>query len=157
MKKLVALIIAIVGCELVGLAATPFTISSISTWYETLNKPVFSPPNFIFGPVWTSLYFLMGISAFLVWEKGLHKKIVKNALMYFLIQLALNFFWSAIFFGLHLPLLAFVDIIALWIFILITIIKFTKISKTASYLLIPYLLWVSFAALLNLSIVLLNN
>lgn len=156
MNKIVKLITAIVGCELVGILATPFTLGSIPGWYQTLEKPFFSPPNFIFGPVWTTLYFLMGVSAYLVWEKGLHKKIVKNSLIYFLIQLGFNFLWSLIFFGLHLPLLAFLDIIILWILIFITIKKFAKLSKVASYLLIPYLLWVTFAALLNLSIVFLN-
>ncbi len=149
MKQIKKLIITVIGCELVGLVGTPFTVAAIPTWYQSLNKPFFSPPNWIFGPVWTALYLLMGISAYLVWIK-------KGALNYFLIQLFLNFLWSVLFFGLRSPLLGFIDIVTLWIFILITILQFYKISKPAAYLLIPYLLWVSFATLLNLSIILLN-
>lgn len=156
MKKLSKFLISTIGCELVGIAATPFTISAIPGWYQTLNKPVFSPPNWIFGPVWTILYFLMGVAAYLVWIKGLEKKAVKTALTFFIAQLFFNFLWSILFFGLHSPMLALIDIFILWTLILITIIKFYKISKTASYLLIPYLLWVTFATILNLSIVLLN-
>jgi benzodiazapine receptor len=156
MKKSVRLIISIAVCEAIGLAATPFTISVIPTWYATLNKPSFSPPNWIFGPVWTILYLLMGVAAYLIWEKGLKNKKTKIALIYFLIQLVFNFFWSVFFFGLRQPLLAFIDIIFLWLAIVITMLKFYKLSKTAFYLLVPYLLWVSFATILNFSIVVLN-
>lgn len=156
MKKLSKFLISTIGCELVGIAATPFTLSSIPTWYQTLTKPSFSPPSWIFGPVWTILYFLMGVAAYLVWIKGLEKRGVKKALSFFIAQLVFNFLWSILFFGLHSPVLALIDILILWILILITIIKFYKISKVASYLLIPYLFWVSFATILNLSIVLLN-
>ena len=157
MKNLPKLLTSIIGCELVGVAATPFTLSAIPTWYQYLNKPFFSPPNLVFGPVWTMLYFLMGVAAYMVWIKDLREKQVKSALSFFIAQLVLNFFWSILFFGLHSPILGLIDILALWTLALITIIKFYKISKTASYLLIPYLLWVSFASLLNLSIVLLNR
>ncbi|MBI2315069.1 tryptophan-rich sensory protein [Candidatus Daviesbacteria bacterium] len=156
MKKLSKFLISTIGCELVGIAATPFTLSAIQTWYQTLNKPSFSPPNWVFGPAWTILYFLMGVAAYLVWIKGLEKKAVKNALAFFIAQLVFNFLWSILFFGLHSPILGLIDILILWTLILITIIKFYKISKTAAYLLIPYLLWVTFATILNLSIVLLN-
>lgn len=156
MGKLSKFLISTIGCELVGIAATPFTLSSIPGWYQILNKPSFSPPNWIFGPAWTILYFLMGVAAYLVWIKGLEKKAVKTALSFFIAQLVFNFLWSILFFGLHSPVLGLIDILILWVLILITIIKFYKISKTASYLLIPYLLWVSFATILNLSIVLLN-
>lgn len=156
-KDLSKLVISIAVCELVGLISTPFTIASISTWYVYLNKPSFSPPNWVFGPVWTTLYLLMGISAYVVWKKGLKNKKVKIALLYFLTQLLFNFLWSIFFFGLHLPLFGFIDIIALLVSIVLTMIKFNKISKIAMYLLIPYILWVSFATLLNLAIVLLNK
>lgn len=156
MRNLFKLLIAVIGCELVGIIATPFTLSAIPTWYSTLNKPPFSPPNWIFGPVWTSLYFLMGASAFLIWKKGLKKKHVKEALYYFIAQLVFNFMWSILFFGLKSPIFGLLDILVLWVLILITMIKFYKLSKPAAYLLIPYLLWVSFATLLNLSIVFLN-
>lgn len=156
MKNLPKLIISIVGCELVGLLGTPFTISAIPTWYSTLNKPIFAPPNWIFGPVWTLLYFLMGVSFYLIWRQGLQKKKARTASNYFLIQLGLNFVWSPIFFGLKSPLLALFVIIAMWVFIIITMKKFYPLSKLAMYLLIPYLVWVSFATILNASIVVLN-
>lgn len=157
MKNFLKFISSIILCELIGIISTLFTIASISTWYRTLNKPFFSPPNWIFGPVWTMLYFLMGISLYLVWKKGVKNKKTRTALLYFFIQLAFNFLWSVIFFGLHSPLVAFVTIIFLWITILVSIIKFYPLSKTAAYLLIPYILWVSFASVLNISIVILNR
>ena len=157
MNNFFKFLIAVIGCELVGILATPFTLAAIPTWYSTLNKPPFSPPNWIFGPVWTTLYFLMGISAFLIWQRGLKKRQVKEALLYFVAQLFLNFIWSILFFGLRSPILGLLDILILWMLILVTMIKFYKISKLASYLLIPYLLWVSFATILNLSIVILNR
>lgn len=156
MSKVLKFIAAVLICEGVGFVSTPFTIAAIPTWYATLNKPFFSPPNWIFAPVWTSLYFLMGVAAYLVWEKGLKKKKVREALKFFTIQLGLNFVWSLLFFGLHSPLLAFIEIVVLWLAIFVTIKKFYPLSKPASYLLIPYLLWVSFAAVLNLSIFILN-
>lgn len=152
----VKLVTAIVGCELVGLLGTPFTVSAVTTWYTTLNKPFFSPPNWIFGPVWTTLYALMGISLYLIWSQGVKDAKVKHAVWYFVAQLSLNFLWSLLFFGLQNPLLGLVDIIVLWIAILLTIRAFYPLSKTAAYLLLPYLAWVSFATLLNFSIVLLN-
>lgn len=156
MSKILKLITAILICEGVGFVSTPFTIAAISTWYVTLNKPFFSPPNWIFAPVWTSLYFLMGVAAYLVWEKGLKEKKVKEALKFFLIQLGLNFVWSLFFFGLHAPLLAFIEIVILWLAIFVTIKKFYPLVPLAAYLLVPYLFWVSFAAILNLAIVVLN-
>lgn len=156
MNNFFKLILSIIVCELVGLISTPFTIASIEKWYQYLNKPFFSPPNWIFGPVWTILYFLMGVSAYLIWAKGFKNKKVKNALKLFGIQLLINFLWSIFFFGMHNPWLAFLDIIFLWIAILITIMKFDNLSKWAGYLLVPYLLWVSFAAVLNISILILN-
>lgn len=130
------------------------TFSAIATWYSTLQKPVFNPPNAIFGPVWTILYILMAISFYLVWVKN--KKSTKKGITYFLVQLALNALWSIVFFGLHNPLLAFVVIIALWIFIFLTIVEFKKVDTRAAYLLVPYLLWVSFAGVLNAAIMVLN-
>lgn len=156
MNKYLKLLIAVGVCELTGLLSTPFTIASIPTWYKGLNKPFFSPPNYVFGPVWTLLYFLMGVSLFLIWEKGFKNKHAKEGRTYFIIQLILNFFWSAIFFWLHAPFAALIEIIFMWGAILFTILKFYKVSKPAAYLLIPYLAWVSFATLLNASIVLLN-
>lgn len=156
MKKFWRLFISIAICELVGLAAVPFTVSSITTWYAALNKPSFSPPNWIFGPVWTILYFMMGVSVYLIWQKGLKKSAVKEALSFFVLQLLFNFLWSFLFFYLHSPLLGFVDIVILLGAIIMTAIKFNKISKLAAYLLLPYFFWVLFATLLNLAIVVLN-
>lgn len=156
MKNLPKLIISVVGCELVGLAGTPFTAAAIPGWYSTLNKPFFAPPNWIFGPAWALLYFLMGISFYLIWKQGLKKPKVKSAAKAFLAQLALNFLWSPLFFGLRSPALGLIDILAMWILIVITIRRFYPLSKPASYLLLPYLFWVTFAAALNAAIVILN-
>jgi translocator protein len=156
MKDFFKLILSIVGCELVGILGTPFTIVAIPTWYANLNKPIFAPPNWIFGPVWTLLYFLMGVSFYLILKLGWKKKSVKTAVKFFLAQLTLNFLWSPVFFGLKSPLLGLIVIVAMWILITITMKKFYSLSKLASYLLIPYLLWVSFATVLNASILILN-
>lgn len=150
------LIISILIPLFIGAISSYFTMNSIPTWYANLAKSALTPPNWLFGPAWTVLYILMGISLYLVWSKIIQNKRVKKALTFFSIQLALNFFWTIIFFGLKQPLYAFIEIVALWIFIFITIIKFHRISRQASYLLIPYILWVSFAAYLNLSVLLLN-
>lgn len=147
---------SIVGCELVGVLGTPFTLSAIPTWYAKLNKPFFAPPNWIFAPAWTLLYFLMGISFFLILKMDWKKKAVKTAGMFFLAQLALNFLWSPIFFGLRSPFLGLITIAAMWILIIVTMKKFYSLSKLAFYLLIPYLLWVSFATVLNAAILVLN-
>jgi tryptophan-rich sensory protein len=156
MKDFIKLVLSILGCELVGILGTPFTIAAIPTWYTSLNKPFFSPPTWIFGPVWTILYFLMGVSFYLILQKGWKKKPVKSAGMFFIAQLALNFLWSPIFFGLKSPLLGLITIVAMWILIITTMKKFYPLSKLAFYLLIPYLLWVSFATVLNAAILILN-
>ena len=150
------LLISILGCELVGVLATPFTLDSISNWYRYLHKPSFSPPNWIFGPVWTLLYLLMGVSLFLIWKRKQNKE-TKEAIKWFLVQLAFNFLWSLIFFGGHQIVLALFDIVILLVAIYVTKEKFLKLDKTAGYLLLPYLLWVAFATALNLSILLLNR
>jgi tryptophan-rich sensory protein len=149
------LVISIIICQLAGMIGSVFTMPAIPGWYANLNKPSFSPPNWLFGPVWILLYTLMGISLYLVWnQKG--SVGTKTALIFFAVQLGLNTLWSLIFFGLRLPLAAFLEILVLWLFILLTILKFFPISKVAAYLLIPYLLWVSFASLLNFYIFRLN-
>lgn len=157
MKNLAKLILSILFCELVGIAATPFTIPAISSWYKTLHKPSFSPPNWVFGPVWTVLYFLMGVSFFLIWNRKMRTKKERSALLFFFVQLLLNFLWSFLFFGLHSPLLSLIDIILMVIFIGITMKDFFQISKPAFLLFIPYLLWVSFATMLNAAILFLNS
>lgn len=143
-------------CQLAGFVGSLFTTPSIPTWYAAIQKPSFNPPNWIFGPVWTTLFVLMGVAAFIVWNKGLDKKGVKAALLLFIIQLVLNMLWSYLFFALHSPLYAFVEIIILWLAILLTMLKFFPISHAAGYLLLPYILWVSFAAVLNFTIFRLN-
>jgi len=148
-KKIIKLFVSVLICLGAGFLGSIFTTPAIPTWYATLNKPSFNPPNWLFAPVWTTLFILMGISAFLVWQKGLKKKGVKKALVFFLIQLIFNVLWSFFFFKFHSPFLALLDIIVLWFLILLTMIKFFKINNTASLLLIPYLLWVSFASTLN--------
>ncbi len=154
MKKIIKLIISIFICQAAGAIGSFFTANSIATWYTTLEKPAFNPPNWIFGPVWIFLYFLMGIALFLIWQQDLMPK--RKAVIFFFIQLALNALWSILFFGLKSPGLAFLEIVILWIAILFNIFQFSRISKMAAYLLIPYIFWVSFAAILNFSIWRLN-
>lgn len=150
------LIVSILVCQLAGIVGSAFTRASIPTWYATLQKPAFTPPNWLFAPVWTILFLLMGISAYLIWREGLANRQVSIALSIFGIQLVLNIFWSFFFFKLQSPLYGFVEIVILWLAILFTILYFLKISRTASLLLLPYLFWVSFAAVLNFYIMKLN-
>ena len=138
-----------------GGIGTYFTFPAIGSWYTTLNKPLFSPPNYVFGPVWTVLYLLMGLSLYMVWNSK-HSKNKETAIKLFLLQIVLNASWSVVFFGLKNPTLAFINIIALWIGIALTIRAFFKVSRHAAYLLYPYIAWVSIAAVLNLAIVFLN-
>jgi len=152
----VKLIAAVLIASAAGLIGSIFTSSSVSTWYTTLTKPWFNPPGWVFGPVWTVLYVLMGISAYLVWIKGFDNKEVKIALGVFGVQLVLNAVWSFLFFGLQSPFYALIEIGVLWIAITATMFVFYRINKTAMYLLIPYIVWVSFAAVLNYSIWILN-
>jgi len=154
---LIKLIISIAICLLAGVLGSVFTTPAIPTWYATLIKPSFAPPNWVFFPVWTTLFIMMGISLFLVWQKGLDNGKVKIALSIFGVQLILNVLWSAVFFGLKSPLAGLIVISILWIFILFTILVFMKVSRTAALLLIPYILWVSFAAVINFFIWRLNN
>lgn len=142
--------------ELAGIVGSFFTASAIPTWYADLEKPSFNPPSWVFGPVWTTLYALMGIAAFLVWQKGTQRKEVKIALSVFGLQLVLNALWSIIFFGLESPGGGLVEIVLLWLAIVATIILFGRISRPAAWLLIPYLAWVSFATCLTFAIWQLN-
>ncbi len=151
------LLVSIILCQLAGLIGSLATVPSIPTWYESSKKPSFSPPNWIFGPVWTGLYTLMGISLFMVWQRRVDHSQSKTALILFFIQLILNALWSVAFFGVRSPLLGLFDIVLLWIAILLTIKSFFGISKAAALLLLPYILWVSFAVLLNFSLWILNS
>nr|WP_298793491.1 TspO/MBR family protein [uncultured Allomuricauda sp.] len=155
-KKIVNIGIAVAICLLIGFLSSFATQSSVNDWYTTLNKPSFNPPNSIFAPVWTILYVLMGISAGIVWSKGFHHVWVKTALYHFGFQLLLNALWSIVFFGLKSPFWALLVILALLTLIILTMRWFKVVSKLAAYLLIPYLLWVSFATILNYNIWMLN-
>jgi len=178
-KNFLKLITAIVVCELAGIIGSVFTASAISGWYATLQKPALNPPNWIFAPVWITLYALMGISLYLVWKNGwkvqnhiLEKKQKawnhlserfwtgswqkENVIAIFGIQILLNILWTFIFFELKFPILAFFEILMLWVAIIYTIINFYRISKISAYLLLPYIIWVSFAAYLNYAIWVLN-
>jgi len=155
-QKILPLIGFILITFIAAFIGSLFTTPSIASWYRNLNKPSFAPPNFLFAPVWTILFFLMAIAAFLVWQNKNNPQ-AKKALIFYFVQLAFNSLWSIIFFGLHNPGVAFLEIIILWILILLTLIKFYKIQKIAGLLLVPYLLWVSFASFLNLFVWLLNK
>ena len=155
MIKKLSLLWAILLCEGAGIVGSFFTFSEVNSWYRTLNKPFFNPPSWVFGPVWTILYLLMGISLYLIW-KAKDKKEKRSGLRFFYIQLGLNALWSMLFFGIHSPAVAFAEIVVLWVTIWICIKKFKKVSKPAAYLLYPYLAWVSFASVLNLAIAVLN-
>jgi tryptophan-rich sensory protein len=145
MKLLISILIPV----LVGAISGFFTMSGVNGWYAVANKPWFNPPNWIFAPVWTALYVLMGIALFLVWRSDADKAIKQTAIALFAIQLTLNFFWSIIFFKLQQPGWAFSEIILMWVMILLTILWFGKISSPAAWLLVPYISWVSFASVLN--------
>ena len=142
----------------IGAISGLFTASNVETWFVTVAKPSFNPPSWLFGPVWTTLYVMMGIAFFLVWKnETVQKSIKQKAIILFTIQMLLNFLWSFIFFQQHEIGWALVDIILLWIFILLTIFSFAPISKTAAWLLVPYISWVSFATILNFAIWQLNR
>ncbi|MFH0777840.1 MAG: TspO/MBR family protein [Candidatus Eisenbacteria bacterium] len=155
-SELTKFIISVAVCLLAGLVGSFFTTPAIPGWYASLDKPWFTPPNQLFGPVWTALYVLMGVSAFLVWRRGLGTPWAQLGLLAFAVQLVLNVGWSVLFFGLRSPEGGFVEITILWVAILATLVNFRRVSRTAAVLLIPYLVWVSFAAILNFSIMRLN-
>ena len=158
MNKFTKIVIALIVCLMVGYSASLVTKSSIETWYSTIEKPSFNPPNWVFMPVWTVLYIFMAVAAGLVWDKIKEQnETVKTALGFFLIQLTLNAIWSYLFFGLKNPMLALIEIALLLLMIYETYVKFVKINKIAGYLLVPYLIWVSYAAVLNASIWWLNS
>ena len=135
------LLASVLICQFAGIVGSIFTVSSIDNWYSLLEKPIFNPPSWVFFPVWTLLYTLMGISLYIVWEKGVHDRDVKIGLIFFGIQLILNTLWSFLFFGLRSPYYGLVEIVFLWLAIILTIVQFSKVSKIASYLLVPYFLW----------------
>ena len=151
-KKVTYIAISVAICLIIGFLSGFATQSSVNDWYLTLNKPSFNPPNWIFGPVWTVLYILMGIAAGIVWAKGFYHIWVKTALYNFGFQLLFNVLWSVVFFGFKNPFWALLVILFLLALILVTIKWFNVVSRTAAYLLIPYFLWVCFATILNYKI-----
>ncbi len=155
-REYLGLIVAIVISELAGVVGSLFTTRAIPTWYAGLVKPAVNPPGWVFAPVWTALYLCMGVAAFLVWRKGWGSQQGKVALALFAVQWVLNAGWSIIFFGLHNPQAAFMEIVLLWIAIVATIVAFARVHKPAAWLLAPYLAWVSFATYLNYALWKLN-
>lgn len=152
-----ALIIAILICESIGIISGLIANTGINPWFDTLHKPLWNPPAFLFAPVWTLLYLLMGISLWLIWKSNTPSPQKNNAIILFSLQLFFNFWWSIIFFKFQSPGFALVDIILMLNLILFTILSFSKISKLAAWLLVPYIVWVSFATILNFTIWILNK
>lgn len=157
MNNILKLIISVTIPLLVGGLSGFFTVTGVESWYQTIDRPSWNPPNWIFGPVWTALYILMGVALFLVWKDKSAGGVKKFALLLFVVQMLLNFFWSIIFFSLQQPGWAFAEIVLLWLFILITIFAFARLNNMAAWLLVPYVSWVSFAAILNFTIWQLNR
>ncbi|MHC4597066.1 MAG: TspO/MBR family protein [Planctomycetota bacterium] len=157
MKTIGKLVCSVSICLLTGFLGSFFTMDSAKTWYAGLSRSSLTPPDWAFGIVWPVLYILMGTSAFLIWNAGVDKIQVRVALGVFAFQLLLNGIWTPIFFGLHLIGLALVEIVFLWAAVLTTIFAFRKVSKTAAVLLLPYILWLSFAVFLNACFWLLNT
>jgi len=155
MKTSLKLLLCIIIPLAIGAVSGVATTSSIDTWYVNIEKPSFNPPNYLFGPIWTTLYVLMGISFFMILQSK-KSELKTKAIAIFCIQLFLNFWWSFIFFKFQLLGLAFIEIILIWLSIAAMIILFFEINKTAALLQIPYLLWVSYASVLNGTIWLLN-
>ncbi len=154
---MIKLVISIVICQCAGAIGALFTRRSIPGWYQNIKKPFFNPPDWIFAPVWTTLFALMGIAAYLIWRKGLHTSGVKNAMAIFLLQLLLNILWSALFFGCRSIGGALVVIVLLWLAILWTMVTFFSLSMAAFLLIGPYIIWVSFAVILNIALLVLNK
>lgn len=144
----IKLVLSLIICQLIGLMGSLFTTPAIPGWYATLEKPSFTPPSWLFSPVWIFLYVLMGLTLYILWQE-VSKKSAKIALIFFSAQLLLNLMWSMIFFGLKSPMAAFIEIVVLLFAIFLTILKSLQVKKAAGYLLLPYIIWVSFAAVLN--------
>jgi translocator protein len=156
-SSIIKLILSILASFAAGGIGSFFTFKAIPTWYAGLKKPRFTPPNRTFGPVWTTLYILMGVSVFLVWQKGLATDGVLLAFVLFWIQLAMNAIWSIIFFGMKSKGGGVITIVVLWLLILTTMVSFFRVSVWAGVLLIPYIVWVSIASYLNVGVWILNK
>ena len=155
--EIAKLVSCIILCQVAGILGSIFTKPAILSWYGPLKKPFFTPPNWVFAPVWVMLYVLMGVAAFLVWRKGFQQKQTWSALVLFGIQLILNVLWSVMFFGLRSPIAGLIEISILALVVLLTIQSFLQVTRVAGLLLVPYFLWVAFASGLNLSIWVLNR
>ena len=156
-RKFPGLVLSIMMALLAGGIGSFFTMTEIPTWYAMLIKPTISPPNWLFGPVWTTLYILMGTAAWLMWRAAAPSVDKRRALALYVFQLILNALWSIIFFGMHALGVAFVELLILWSMIVVLIVLFMRISRPAGWLLVPYLAWVSFAGILNLMLWVLNS
>jgi tryptophan-rich sensory protein len=150
------LIAAVLFCIIVGSLGSLVTTTGPGSWYTGLAKPFFTPPGWVFAPVWITLFTLMGIALYLVWQEGTERPEVRTALAIFGIQFLLNVLWSFLFFGLRSPLLGLIDIVILWLMIALTIRAFYRVNRTAAYLLLPYIAWVTLATALNGSVWLMN-
>ncbi|WP_273836563.1 TspO/MBR family protein [Halococcus sp. PRR34] len=155
-RPLVTITGVVGACVVLGAAGGLITAPQIETWYTTLDKPGFTPPSWVFGPVWTLLYALQGVAAWLIWRAGLDRRIVRIALGLFTVQFVLNLSWSPAFFGLESPILGLAVIVPLWFVIVATMAAFSRVDRRAAALLVPYLAWVTFATALNYAIWTLN-
>jgi tryptophan-rich sensory protein len=147
---------AVLACIIIGSLGSVVTVTGPGSWYESLAKPWFTPPGWVFAPVWITLFTLMGIAMYLAWQSGTGRREVRVALALFGIQFVLNVLWSFLFFGLRSPFLGLLDILVLWVLIAATIAAFYRVKKAAAYLLLPYIAWVTLASLLNYAIWALN-
>lgn len=152
MKNWVKLVIALIIPQLVAASGAYFTVTGTGSWYQTLDKPSWNPPSWVFGPVWTALYILMGIAMFLIWRSDAPEKLKRKATIFWGVQLVFNFLWSFLFFGQQQIFGALLEIVVLWVLILLTIFAFARVSKLAAWLLVPYISWVSFATILTYTI-----
>jgi translocator protein len=157
MSKILKLIISIAIPLVVGFTAGFFTTTGPGSWYQTIEKPSWNPPSWVFAPVWTTLYIMMGVALYLVWKEASNNNKKRPAIILFAVQLTLNFFWSFIFFTLEQPGWAFAEIVFLWLSVAATIFSFAAINKLAAWLLVSYISWVSFAAMLNYTIWIMNK
>ena len=156
MKQTLRLLASLALCYAAALCGALFSGASRSDWYASLAKPTFMPPAWLFGPVWTLLYAMMAISLFLVWSKRSKWPLAKKVFGLFAAQLIVNAFWSPAFFGLRIPALGLILIVILWVLLSLTVYMFSRISRPAACLLVPYLAWITFAMVLNCAIVYLN-
>lgn len=156
MRYVSKLIISIAACEIVGITGEILSSNALPAWYDTLQKPLYAPPGWLFSLVWFTLFFLTGIAASIIWHKGLHIRPIKTALLFFLIMLVLNTGWLVVFFSYHFILYGIIVLAALWIIMILTTIKFYNFSLSGGSLMIPYIIWVTYLVVVNIFLLLLN-